>query len=272
MKKLLILIFVTQGSLLSAQKHTLASFVNVIHNINTYDEDIFNKDESISLPLQPLAEYGLQYNYRVKEKSYSFYAALASTGNGISIKRTFGTRTSGSSTSWSNANMRFGITEGVGRFQFSIGPSFKFVPDGRYGSSRSIGSSRTITNSSFHVLNGKWHSSVYLKTSYTLKKLSSNRSKLDLNIVANVGLQQIFTTASTVTESANRDVNQTLINNTGSFFGVGLTYSRISDDKFKDLLKFRSKKDIKGNKGKLDKATKVIGGIAGLFVLVFLAS
>ena len=79
MNKLLLFILVLQTSLLSAQKHTLGLFVNGIQYINTYDEDIFVKDESISLPFQPLAEYGLQYNHKVKDKPYSFFVALAST-------------------------------------------------------------------------------------------------------------------------------------------------------------------------------------------------
>ncbi len=236
MKKLLLLILVFQASQLFAQKHALSFFVNGIQNINTYDEAIFfNKDESISLPLQPLAEYGLLYNYMIKNKPFSFFVSLVSTDNGVKIKRTYGNSTSGGSTSWNNANIRFGLTEELGLFKFSIGPGIKYIP---FATSVGAGVG-TFTRSRIHELRGKLHYSVYLKTSYELKKFSRNNSKLHVNFVANIGLQQIFTTVSTFTDPVSREVSRTFINNTGSFIGVGLTYSRLSDDKFKDLFKFR---------------------------------
>ena len=236
-----------------AQKHSLGLFVNAIHHVTHFDErSDFDEDVSVPYLKNVGNERGLVYNYRLKETKFRFHFGLFLKEMPSSIQR----RTASSGRSRKSGDHHFAYQAGLGynlqlknakniNFVFGYGMRQIRVPERRLSSlpirftpaECMEGCFRSFVKTTYQI-RGNFHSSLFLKTEFEVWRNKHEKSNLTLNLIFNLGLQAFYQRNSVLYFTDGR-LKEFLLNSRAAYYGIGLTYNRLSDTKFKDLFKLR---------------------------------
>jgi len=253
MNRLILPLFLCATLPCFSQKHSLGLFVNAIHNVTQFD-DKSDFDEGVRVPYFNNIgnERGLVYNYRFKETKFRFHFGLFLKETPSSIQR----RTERSGSTRISGDHHFAYQTGLGyNLQLKNSKNINIVlgygmrridvPARRLAPSPISFSTEQCMDGCFrsfvkrtYLIRGNYHSNLFLKTEFEVWRNNSGKSNLTLNLIFNLGLQAIDQRNSILYFSDGR-LKEFLLNSRGSYYGIGLTYYRLSDDKFKDLFKLR---------------------------------
>jgi len=238
------------------QKQTIGLSGSVIHNLFKVDKAL-ELDETISLPLNPILAIGVKYTHRIKDGPFHFYTSIQDVAHGYRVRRDIVRFFNGDdrmhfqkhATTENHPLLQLGagykfFAKNKRSLLVTIGPAIRYVRewgDGSFGVYVIDGVAFQGLSMREYVYKSKLHKNVFLRIDYDLLIAKNSKSKLSLNLICNLGLEPL-TQSSSIINNFNTGVRREFVyHNRGTYFGVGLTYSRMTEDRnFWSLLKFRN--------------------------------
>ncbi len=235
-----------------AQEHSLQFFLNTTSSVNFFDRNS-DLDETVSIPFRETIafEYGLLYRKRIKKSNFRFKIGVLNNDYKVTIRRRVSSPTSPEVSTRSAGSVDGHIVFPLGlayyrtlkndkAMQFGITYNLRIVDRPSMGIFvRGCNEECFMPLKEFnYLISGSLHSSVGVNYELDLWKSKNGRNTLGLNIVGVLGLQPIIQTVSTL-DLADGSSKEFLVNYNGTYYGLGLIYTRASEDKFSDMFKFR---------------------------------
>ena len=251
-RMLLIIFFVfCMSSLIFAQKHTLGFTLNVTYNHNYLGKN-FSIDENSFRPFRINHKLGIEYNYNLPNNGFSLYTAIMEIPHNVCASRKFDRLINGNSvevaprrcTGGSSIGLGLGVRWDINSIQITSGFSFRNInerPRGSIGAVVFENHAYSGINELEYLLSFPLHTSIFLKVNIDLKIFRNKYERLGLNIISNIGLHPIYIAKSRYDNFTTGEVIHTELNNFGTYFGLGLTYSRSSNCKFTTIFKSNKK-------------------------------
>jgi len=250
MIKALLIIFFTFCifSFAFAQKHTLGFTLNAVYNHNYIGKNL-PIDENSFRPFRLNHKLGIEYHYRLSDKGFGLYAAVMEIPHNVCLSRRFNVLINNGNlseatpfgcTGGSSIGFGIGIQRRIKSIQITSGLSFRNInerPRGIIGSIIFDNQAYSGIDELEYLLSFPFHSSVFLKVNIDLKVFRNKYERLGLNFITNIGLHPVFKATSRYENFTTGEVINTELNNYGTYFGLGLTYSRSSGGKFTSIFK-----------------------------------
>ncbi len=245
---LMIFIFLCLPIVVTAQKHTVGFTLNAVYNHNYLGKDL-PIDENSFRPFRLNHKLGIEYHYRLSHNGFGLYAAVMEIPHNVCSSRRFNVLINNGNlseaapfgcTGGSSIGFGIGVQQMIKSIQITSGLSFRNInerPRGTIGSIIFDDQAYSGIDELEYLLSFPFHSSVFLKVNIDLKVFRNKYERLGLNIITNIGLHPIFKATSRYENFTTGEVINTELNNYGTYFGLGLTYSRSSEGKFTSIFK-----------------------------------